>query len=87
MTRGRGKREKRAGSHSLDNHGAGTLAGPTTRPFDSRRLRPSAGSEMLGLGLRRGSSRADAKPPGLVFEAKNRRRLRVASGGRRDIRW
>ncbi len=25
--------------------------------------------------------------PGLLFETKNRRRLRVASGGRRDIRW
>jgi len=44
-------------------------------------------NETLGLGLRQGSSRTDAKPPGLVLEAKNRQRLRVASGGRRDIRW
>ena len=42
---------------------------------------------MLGLGLRQGSSRTDAKPPGLILEAKNRRRLWGTSGGRRDIRW
>src|SRR5271166_4150457 len=47
----------------------------------------SSGSKMLGLGLRQGSSRTDAKPPGQVFETKNRRRLWGTSGGRRDIRW
>ena len=49
--------------------------------------KPLGSHETLGLGLRQGSSRTDAKPPGLIFEAKNRRRLWGTSGGRRDIRW
>ncbi len=48
--------------------------------------KPLGSHETLGLGLRQGSSRTDATPPGLDLEANNRRRLRVASGGRRDIR-
>ena len=67
--------------------------GPVSRlalqdlPESLGRDRRNHRNETLGLGLRQGSSRTDAKPPGLVLEAKNRRRLRVASGGRRDIRW
>jgi hypothetical protein len=54
-----------------------------------RAMKPLGSHETLGLRLRlrQDSSRTDAKPPGLVFEAKNRRRLWGTSGGRRDIRW
>src|SRR5271157_4911594 len=39
---GRQQREKADGSHFLDSRGGRTLAGPTTPPFDSRRLRLSS---------------------------------------------